>query len=162
VFAIIAAVLTFLTAPVPTIYAMLQDAVVGGYLAFATLPVAMLAGHRKNLIPKEYRLPGSWIWAALAFASASLISFWSGWPAVPYAVAIGLAGALVFGAIFRVKGGLLSSLWYLAYLGFIVLMSYIGSDGALSIIGFIPASIIVAVVSVIVFLPWGVLSASLS
>lgn len=161
-FAVVAAVLTFLTAPVPTIYAMLQDAVVGGYLAFATLPVAMLAGHRKGLIPKEYRLPGSWIWAALAFASASLISFWSGWPAVPYAVAIGLAGALVFGAIFRVKGGFLSSLWYLAYLGFIVLMSYIGSDGALSIIGFIPASILVAIVSVLVFLPWGVFSASSS
>lgn len=162
VFAIVAAALTFLTAPVPTIYAMLEDAVVGGYLAFATLPAAMLAGHRKNLIPKEYRMPGSWVWAALAFVSASLISFWSGWPAVPYAVVIGLAGALIFGAAFKVKGGLVNSLWYLAYIGFIVLMTYIGSDGALSVIGFIPASIIVAVVSVAVFLPWGVLTASSS
>lgn len=158
IFAIVGAILTFLTAPVHAIYSLLEDAVVGGYLAFATLPVAMLAGRRKGMIPKEYRLPLGWLWGVLAIISASLIAFWSGWPSVPYAIAIGIVASIVFGLIYKVKGDFKKSIWYIVYLAFILIMTYIGSDGALNIIGFIPATIIVAAVSAIVFLPWGVFS----
>ncbi|AFZ69955.1 gamma-aminobutyrate permease-like transporter [Caldisphaera lagunensis DSM 15908] len=158
IFAIVGAILTFLTAPIHAIYSLLEDAVVGGYLAFATLPVTMMAARKKNITPKNYRLPLGWVWAVLAFISSSLIAFWSGWPSVPYAIAIGLIASIVFGLIFKVKGEFRKSIWYIVYLIFILIMTYIGSDGALSIIGFIPATIIVAVVSVLVFLPWGVYS----
>ncbi|PMP59793.1 MAG: amino acid transporter, partial [Caldisphaera sp.] len=158
VFAIIGAILTFLTAPVHAIYSLLEDAVVSGYLAFATLPVAMLSARRKGLTPNNYRLPVGWLWSGLAFISASLIAFWSGWPSVPYAIAIGIVASIVFGFIFKVKGDFKKSIWYVVYLIFILIMTYIGSDGALNIIGFIPSTIIVAVVSVFIFLPWGLLS----
>jgi len=50
------------------------------------------------------------------------------------------------------------SLYLILIIGFITLQSYIGDDGALSLINFYLASLIVAVVSVLVFYSWGIYS----
>lgn len=54
VFGIVGAVITFLTSPIPTIYSLISDAVVAGYLGFAVNPVAMMAMRKKY----EYKLKG--------------------------------------------------------------------------------------------------------
>lgn len=155
VFGIVGAILTFLTSPVPTIYSLISDAVVAGYLGFAVNPVAMFA-MRKQF---KYKLPGGQIIAPLAFIFSSLIAFWSGWPAVPYSVAVIALGSAIFGAIYKVRQKVFNSLWYIFYMLFITLMTYIGSDGALSLLNFYLATAIVTIVSVVVFFPWGIKSA---
>jgi amino acid transporter len=156
VFAIIGAIVTYISSPLPTIYGLITDSVVAGYLGFAVNPVAMIVlkkrGKTKNVIPLSEIMGG------IAFASASLIAFWSGWPLVPYAVLLLAIGSVVFGVIYRVKDDFKNAIWYITYIGFITLMSYIGDDGALSLINFYLASLIVAVVSVLVFYPWGIYS----
>ncbi|MCH1771227.1 MULTISPECIES: APC family permease [Metallosphaera] len=155
VFGIVGAVITFLTSPIPTIYSLISDAVVAGYLGFAVNPVAMMAMRKKY----EYKLKGGPIIAALAFVFSSLIAFWSGWPSVPYSVIIIAIAVGIFGAVYRAFENVFNSLWYIAYIAFITLMTYIGSDGALSLINFYLASALVAVISVAVFFPWGIISA---
>uniref|UniRef100_A0A2U9ISP1 Amino acid transporter n=1 Tax=Metallosphaera hakonensis JCM 8857 = DSM 7519 TaxID=1293036 RepID=A0A2U9ISP1_9CREN len=154
VFGIVGAIITFLTSPIPTIYSLISDAVVAGYLGFAVNPVAMMA-LRKSF---QYKLKGGPIISVIAFASASLIAFWSGWPSVPYSVILITVAVGVFGAIYKGFQNTLNSLWYMAYIGFITLMTYIGSDGALSLVNFYVASALVALLSVAIFFPWGVLS----
>ena len=51
-----------------------------------------------------------------------------------------------------------NAVWYLVWILFITAMTYVGSVGRLSIIPFAWGSILVAVVSVGLFLPWGVAS----
>jgi len=154
VFGVVGAILTFLTAPIPTIYSLISDAVVAGYLGFAVNPVVMIS-MRKQF---KYRLPGGPIIAVLAFVFSSLIAFWSGWPSVPYSVVVIALGSAVFGVLYRVKQNLFNSLWYMVYMLFITLMTYIGSDGALSLLNFYLATALVAIVSAAVFFPWGVKS----
>jgi amino acid transporter len=154
VFGVVGAILTFLTAPIPTIYSLISDAVVAGYLGFAVNPVVMIS-MRKQF---KYRLPGGPIIEVLAFVFSSLIAFWSGWPSVPYSVVVIALGSAVFGVLYRVKQNLFNSLWYMVYMLFITLMTYIGSDGALSLLNFYLATALVAIVSAAVFFPWGVKS----
>jgi len=52
----------------------------------------------------------------------------------------------------------INSLWYIAYIAFLLVMTYIGSDGALNIISFNLATLITAAVSLLVFYPWGIMS----
>ncbi|EQD27003.1 membrane protein, partial [mine drainage metagenome] len=65
---------------------------------------------------------------------------------------------IIFGIAFKVKEHFINSIWYIFYIAFLLVMAYIGSAGALDIIPFIPASVIVAIVSIAVFFPWGILS----
>jgi len=100
----------------------------------------------------------STIIAVLAFASASLIIYWCGWPSVPYASAIVLLLALVFAMTGNVKKGLINSIWYIAYILFLSGMTYIGSEGAQNYVNVQIGSVIVVVVALVIFLPWGVAS----
>ncbi|MEM3320181.1 MAG: APC family permease [Metallosphaera sp.] len=154
-FGIVGAIITFLTSPIPTIYSLISDAVVAGYLGFAVNPVAMTV-LRKNF---TYRLKGGRVISIIAFISASLIAFWSGWPSVPYSVIIIAVAVALFGSIYKGFRNVYNSLWYIAYILFITIMTYIGSDGALSIINFYQATALVALISAILFFPWGVKSA---
>ncbi|MFB6470648.1 MAG: APC family permease [Vulcanisaeta sp. AZ3] len=164
ILAIIGAVLSFVAAPVPTIYNLIEDAVVAGYLAFAVNPVAMIVTRRQGVA--KYKVPGGIVVAALAFAFSSLVVFWSGWITVYYSVILLAAATVVFGVILPFARGTASrdlrhvknSLWYIFYIVFLVLMTYVGSDGALNIIPFNIATAIVAVVSVVVFFPLGIWS----
>ncbi len=155
--AIIGAVLAFVSAPFPTIYSLISDAVVAGYLGLATNPIVMFALRKNGRKPKS-AIRGGPTFAVLAFASVSLIVYWSGWPSVPYAVVLIALASLVFGIIYKVKDHLANALWYMAYIIFLTVMTYIGGVGALKLVNVDVGSAIVVVVSLLVFLPWGVAS----
>ncbi|QKR00654.1 APC family permease [Metallosphaera tengchongensis] len=155
VFGIVGAIVTFLAAPVPTIYGDITDSVVAGYIAFALNPVSMQVLRNRGKI--GYKLPGGALTAPLAFISSSLIAFWSGWPSVPYAILLIFIAVLIFSLKYKIIGNVRNSVWYIAYIAFITLITYIGSDGALSIIPFLTASLITAVASLGFFF-WGVRS----
>lgn len=159
--AIVASIIVLISAPVPNIYGLLTDSVVAGYLGYSLIPFALLSS-RKHGSPRDRWLTkgklSGYALSIIAFVSASLIVFWSGWPSDPYAILILTIGALVFAVIFKVKENLKNSLWLIGYIVFMLVMSYIGSVGALSIIDFLYSTIIVVVVSAIVFFPLGVFS----
>ncbi|MBB5254956.1 APC family permease [Sulfurisphaera ohwakuensis] len=155
VFVIVGAVVAYIAAPLPTIYGLISDSVVAGYIGFSANPVAMQA-----LISKGKMKPmiaGSNIVSALAFIFASLIIYWSGWPSVPYAVLLLLIACIVFSVIYKVKEDLWNSIWYIAYIGFLTLMTFIGDNGALAILNFYEASAVTAIAS-LVFYYWGIKS----
>ncbi len=152
VFTITGAIVAFIAAPFPSIYALISDAVVAGYLGFSVNPVVMMARYRSGASGSF----GKQVIAVLAFVAASLVVYWSGWPSVPYAVILVFLAAVIFGVIYKVKQGFVQALWYIAYMLFLVLMTYIGSVGAKTLVSFNVGSLIVVVVSVLLFLPWGV------
>jgi len=162
--ALVGAVLAFIAAPVPSIYGLIEDAVVAGYLGFSVNPVAMIVSRRQGVT--KYKIPGGSIIAPIAFASASLIIFWSGWITVYYAVILLTGAVAIFGLIIPIVRGtamrdlrhFINSLWYIAYIAFLLVMTYIGSDGALNIISFNLATLITVAVSLLVFYPWGIMS----
>ncbi|NMP21419.1 APC family permease [Sulfobacillus harzensis] len=153
-FTVVGVVIAFLFAPVPSIYALTNDAVVAGYLGFAANPVAMLALRRQGR-KGFFRRPA--LVANLGFMGAALIVYWSGWPSVPYSAILVALASIIFGIIYKVTE-FKNAWWYIAYMAFLVLMTYIGSVGALKLINFYLGSAIVVVVSLAVFLPWGVAS----
>ncbi len=155
VFAVVGAIVAYISNPYPTIYSLITDAVVAGYLGFAVNPVAMLALRRQG---RRGSVRGGTVLATLAFGAAGLIAFWSGWPSVPYAVALLAVGSIVFGAVYHVRGGFKNAIWYIAFILFLTAMTYINSGMAKPLITLDQGSIIVAVVSMAVFLPWGVAS----
>lgn len=154
VFTVVGMVVAYIAAPLPNIYALISDAVVAGYIGFAINPVAMLAIRRQGR-PGLFKNPG--VVAALGFAGAALVVYWSGWPSVPYAVVLLALAAVVFGLVYRVSE-FRSAIWYMAYILFLTGMTAIGSVGYKSYVSFDVGSIIVVVGSLAVFLPWGVAS----
>lgn len=155
VFTIVGIVVAYIAAPLPSIYSLITDAVVAGYLGFAANPVVMLSLRRDG---NPGVLRGGSVIAALAFASASLITYWSGWPSVPYAILLLAIGTVAITVLRHVRDEWRNALWYVAYIVFIGVMTYIGSVGAKNLVNFDIGSLIVVVVSVGVFLPWGVAS----
>lgn len=154
VIAVVGAILGLLTAPVPKIYSLINDAVVGGYVSFGAVPAAMLALRRQK---GERPSVASVVMAALGFGGASVIVYWSGWPAVPYAVILIAIGVIAFGLYSRVTG-LRHAAWYVTWVLFLTLMAGIGSVGKATLISFNAGSIIVAAVSILLILPWAVQS----
>ena len=156
--AIIAAIIVLVSAPVPTIYALLVDSVVAGYLGYSIAPFSMLNSRRRGS-PIERRITkgkiSGYVIGYFAFLAASLIVFWSGWPADPYAILILTIGVVVLSLAYKVKGSLKNAGWFIAYIAFMLLMSYIGSVGAKSILSFLDATILVIVIASVVFFPLG-------
>lgn len=148
----------FIAAPLPSIYNLLSDAVVAGYIGFVVNPPIMIALRREGRKGRFSSDSVSTIIAILAFASASLIVYWCGWPSVPYASILVLLLALIFGITGNVKKGFLNSIWYITYIVFLAGMTYIGSEGAQTYVNVQIGSVIVVVVSLVIFLPWGVAS----
>jgi amino acid transporter len=159
IFAIVGAIVTFVSAPAPSIYSLLTDAVVAGYLAYAANPVAMMAARRQGLTQSAHRLPGGSVFAPIGLIFSALIVYWSGWPSVPYSILIITVASILFTVVYRVKENVFNSVWFIVYALFMLVMSYIGSVGALNVIPFSWSSLIVAAVSVLVFYPWGILTA---
>ena len=155
VFAVVGAVVAFISEPLPGIYSLITDAVVAGYLGFAVNPVAMLALRRQG---RPGTVRGGGVLAVLAFGSAGLIAFWSGWPSVPYAVALLAVGSLGFGIAYRVRGGFKNAIWYMVFILFVTGMTYINSGMSKPLVTLDQGSVIVAVASMAIFLPWGVAS----
>jgi amino acid transporter len=154
VITVIGAIIAFLAAPVPTIYSLINDSVVAGYISFAVTPIAMLALRRQ----KGQRIsPFAAVTAGVGFAGASLIVYWSGWPSVPYAVILSAILVLVI-AIVTKTSDWTKAIWYVAWVAFLTLMAGIGSVGKANVISFDWSTVIVAVASIALFLPWGVRS----
>jgi amino acid transporter len=145
------AVITLLTAPVPTIYTLINDAVVAGYLGFASVPISMLAVRGRN------RSLAATIVGAAGFAGASLVVYWSGWPSVPYGLVVTAVLIAIFAVVSDV-GDWAAGVWYVVYAAFLLLMAAIGSVGYKDVVSFDLGTVIVIVVSVVVFLPWAVRS----
>lgn len=78
IFAVVGALITFLLAPVPSIYGLISDSVVAGYLGFATNPVALVVLRKQGVT--KYKVPLGNVASAIAFVGSSLIVFWSGCP----------------------------------------------------------------------------------
>lgn len=148
--AAIGAVITLLTAPVPTIYRLIDDTVVAGYLGFISAPPAMLA-------LRDHRAPWTTAAAILGFTGASLVVYWSGWPSVPYGLAVAAVIVLLLGLTARVKN-IKNGIWYAVHALFLLAITAIGSVGKLTLVSFPLGTLIVAVVSATVFLPWAVAS----
>lgn len=154
VISVVGAILALLTAPVPRIYGLINDAVVGGYVSFGVVPPAMLALR----VQKGERLSkGTLVLGALGFGGASLVLYWSGWPSVPYAAILIAVGVVALGLFGRVSG-LRHAVWYAVWVLFLVLMTSIGSVGKGTAVSFDLGSVIVIVVSIFAILPWAVRS----
>ncbi|BCS92425.1 APC family permease [Metallosphaera javensis (ex Sakai et al. 2022)] len=153
-FAVVGAVIAFLFAPVPSIYGLIDDATVAGYIGFATNPVAMMVLRKQGVT--KWRIKGGTVISPIAFAASSLIVFWSGWPAVPYSVIILAVITAILGIVGKVSEGMKESTWYMGYITFLTLMTYVGSDGALNVIPFLTATLITVVVSLVLFYPLGI------
>lgn len=155
-FALVGGIVVFLSSPVPTIYSMIVSAVVAGYIGMAVNPVAMIVSRRQGRT--KFRIFGGSLIAPASFSFSSLIVFWSGWPSVPYAILILSISAIVFGIAFKVKENSINSVWYITYIAWLVAMTSIGSVGLYSLIPFGLSSVLVAVLSVAIFYPWGIFS----
>ncbi len=151
-FTVLGAIIAFIVAPLPSIYNLINDAVVGGYLGFAVNPVVMLA-LRKQGLPGHLR--GGRAIALVGFASASLIVYWNGWPAVPYAAILLALASLIFSLLYRAGKDWTNALWYMAYILFLTAMTFLTHQGWVNTDW---GSVAVVVVSLAVFLPWGVAS----
>ncbi|MCL4323066.1 MAG: APC family permease [Candidatus Thermoplasmatota archaeon] len=183
-FTMIGAIIVFLSAPIPSIYSFIDDASAAGYLGLAVTPIALMVSRRQGVTKETDKFRGMWIIAPLSVGLSSLIPFWAGWPSEPYAVFLMFIGAAMIGIISKVKIGARNAIWYVVYILFITLMTLIGSDGfagtitslnfasvgvhytfALSLpaswgtlIPFDYATLLIFVISMAVFYPWGVLS----
>jgi amino acid transporter len=156
-FAVIGAVLAFVTAPVHSIFRIIDYALVGGYIGYSFSAVSMAAARRQGFT--RNRVPLGWLVSAAAFAIGGLIVYWSGWPAVPYSMVIIAGAVIIFALAFRVRANFARSLWAIGYMAFLLLMTYIGSVGKLSLLSFGYSSLTVLIISLGLFYPLGILSA---
>ncbi len=164
-FAVVGAFVVLVSAPLPSIYHLIDYAVDAGYLGFITNPVALMASRRQGITKKEHMYPAMAVVAPIAMALASLIIFWDGWTSIVYSLSIMLGGSLIFGIISyfgttnRDKMHWANGIWYLAYIAFMVLMIGISSDGLYNYLTFTEGTIITGIVTAFVFYPFGVFSA---
>ncbi len=178
-FAIVGAITVMVSSPAPTVYKVIDDATVAGYLGFSTHPVAMWVQRRQGVTRDDQKIKGAMIFGPIAMGVSSLVVYWSGWAADSYAMLLILIGILVFGFAFKAFEQVKQSLWYIGYFVFLLLMAMFsipfakggvgpanGTPGmfghSLAIhTGFIPlgwGTLTVFLVTMFVFFPWGVAS----
>lgn len=155
VFTVIGAIVAYIASPFPSIYSLISDAVVAGYMGFSVNPVVMMALRREGR-PGPLKF-GNLI-AVIAFASASVIIYWSGWPSVPYATVLLAIASVLFGFIYRIRDHWGNAMWYVVYILFLTFMTYVGGVGQKNWFSIEWGTVIVVIVSLLVFLPWGVMS----
>ncbi|MEM0157404.1 MAG: APC family permease [Thermoplasmataceae archaeon] len=172
IFAILGAILVLVTAPDPSIYTFIDDATAAGYLGLVVNPIALMVTRRQGVTRPDQMVRGMKVLAPLSVGLSSLIVFWTGWPSEPYAVLLVAAASVIFGAMGKVKIGAKNAIWYVVYIGYMTVMTLIGTDGFIgprisflgyngpvgTMIPFVWGTVIVLVVSIAVFYPWGVLS----
>ncbi|QGA69236.1 hypothetical protein [Sulfolobus sp. E11-6] len=59
--------------------------------------------------------------------------------------------SLIFSIIYKIRENAVNALWYIGYIITLLIMTYIGSDGALNIINFYYSSAIVVIVAIIFY-----------
>ncbi|MFP3492575.1 MAG: APC family permease [Vulcanisaeta sp.] len=147
-----------LLSPIPTVYTIIEEAVVAGYLGFSIVPVSLVVSRRQGL-SGIYKVPAPYVIGALAFIFATWIVYWSGWPATPYGVLLVFVLSIIFAIAYKVRGAFKNSIWYIVYMLVMVLMTYIGqtAGGPVPILKF-PWDMVVVTILAIVFYVWGIYS----
>ncbi len=174
VFALVGALTVMVSSPAPSVYSVIVDATVAGYLGFSTHPVAMWVQRRQGVTTEEQKFKGALIYGPLAMGAASLIVFWSGATSDAYAMFLILIGVLIFGISFRAFEQVKQSLWYIGYFIFLLAMAAFtlpsgGTVGAATgkffiwnfgyaAIPFVWGTLIVFVATTLIFFPLGVYS----
>ncbi len=163
IFAVVGAILVFITAPVPNIYTFIDDATAAGYIGLVSTPVALMVSRRQGVTKDDMKVKGMNIIAPVSMGLAALIVFWTGWTSLEYAVVLIFAGSIVFGAISKVKIGKLEALWYVGFIIFELVMTAISNDGYTGspvpqVFTFIQGTLVVFVVTILVFYPLGIIS----
>jgi glucose dehydrogenase len=69
-----------------------------------------------------------------------------------------LAASVIFGLMYKIGDHAKNALWYMAYIIFLTAMTYVGGVGAMKWFNIDIGSAIVVIVSLALFLPWGVAS----
>ncbi|MDN3956860.1 APC family permease [Sporolactobacillus laevolacticus] len=135
-------------------------------ISYVTGPICVMVFRRFGQdINNPLRIKGMHIIAPLAFIAASMIYYWATWPLtgkVTFIVIVGLPIYFYYQAKAQFKGfakDFKAGVWLMAYLGFMVIMSWIGSSkfGGQDIIPFGYDFLVIAVFS-FVFYIWGVKS----
>jgi amino acid transporter len=113
-------------------------------------------------LPRRFSLGvhGRWI-APLAFGFGALLLYWSGWPLVGELMGVLVVGLLIY-LYYRQRNRLpardiTAGIWFLAFMAFELVMSYIGSFGGQKLIPF-PLDSVILFVGSVVFYFWGVAS----
>jgi amino acid transporter len=163
IFAIVGAIVVFVAAPVPSIYTFIDDATAAGYIGLVSTPVALMVTRRQGITQDKDKVRGMWFFAPAAMGLGSLIVFWTGFTSLSYAVILIAAGSIIFGAISRVKIGAKNAIWYVLYIAFALFMTATSNDGLKAsqfpqIFSYLEGTIIVLIVTIAVFYPWGILS----
>lgn len=164
-FAVVGAFVVLVSAPLPSIYHLIDYAVDAGYLGFITNPVALIASRRQGITKKEHMYRGMSVVAPIAMALAALIIFWDGWTSIVYSLSIMLGGSLIFGLISyfgttnRESMNWKNGAWYLGFIAFMVFIIAISSDGLYKYLTFTEGTIVTGIVTALVFYPLGVFSA---
>jgi amino acid transporter len=146
----------------------------GGYTTLVSaINVAFLVGYAigpvslgvlrqtANEQPRPFRLPFARVWSPLAFVLASLLLYWSQWPATGATLGVLLVGALIYFAYLRLGRTKPASIrfgaWLVTYLLAMALLSFLG-DSHFGGIGLLAAGwdiALVIVVSLAIY-AWGV------
>jgi amino acid transporter len=125
-------------APFPSWYLLV------GFISSATVFTYIVGGpalrvFRKHApdLKRPFKLPGSIIWAPLAFIGATLIVFWTGWPLNGY-LAIAIFSGLLLFIVLKIahaipntfdKKSIKAGWWVPVYVIVLTVMSYIGDSG---------------------------------
>lgn len=141
--------------PLPSWHSLI--AVMGSLTGFsyATGAVAVIAFRRKGLSGKDTQIRGINIIAPIAFVVSGLISYWAGWDKLSKAIILLIIGIIVyFWSYFHYKKprkDIVGGIWMLAYIFLMLICSYLGTFGGKH---WVPApwdSIVVAIMSFIIF-----------
>lgn len=127
-------------------------------LSYAPGPLAVAIFRVKN--PDErrpYRVPLYKVVCPIAFVVASMLVYWSGWHAVRIlipSVGVGMLLLIFYGFARRItRADIVYGLWAPAYLGVIVIVSWLGSTsfGGMNVIPFPWDSVVFAIVAAIFY-----------
>lgn len=135
-------------------------------ISYVTGPICVMVFRKfGGKIKRPLRIKGMHVIAPIAFIAASMIYYWATWPLtgkVTFIIFIGLPIYFYYQAKNQFKGfkkDLKAGIWLIVYLGFMVLISWIGSNkfGGLNLIPFGYDFLVIAVFSYFFYL-WGIKS----
>lgn len=128
----------------------------GILLTYLAGPVAALALRRTAPhADRPVRLPGLGLMAPISFVIAGLAIYWAGWPTVGVVTLLSLSGLLLY-AYYTAKRHFPASharaaLWLIGYEIFLIVTSYLGSFGGVTVLPYGVDLVVVVVGSVVAF-----------